>query len=75
MTGVHGTMTVSGHYDTLGIKQPRMTNHQVSFDDVILDWAVAELLSPTWLTTWRVRRATSSSAKLQNAGVQFSQRR
>jgi hypothetical protein len=46
-----------------------MTNDRASFDDVMLDWAAAELLSPTWPTNWAGPARDRLKRKLQNAGT------
>jgi hypothetical protein len=46
-----------------------MISDRVSFDDVMLDWAVAELLSPTWPTNWAGPARDELKRKLQNAGI------
>jgi hypothetical protein len=46
-----------------------MTNDLVSFDDVMLDWAAAELLSPTWPTNWAGPAREELKRKLRNAGI------
>ena len=46
-----------------------MKDDWVSFDEVMLDWAVAELLSPTWPTNWAGPARDELKRKLQNDGI------
>jgi hypothetical protein len=46
-----------------------MTSDRVSFDEVMLDWAVAELLSPTWPTNWAGPAREELKRKLQTVGI------
>jgi hypothetical protein len=46
-----------------------MNNDRLTFDDVMLDWAVAELLSPTCATTWAGPACAELRRKVQNAGT------
>lgn len=46
-----------------------MENERVSFDDVMLDWAAAELMSSTWPTNWAGPGREELKRKLQNAGI------
>src|SRR5437016_5791679 len=46
-----------------------MENVEVTYDDVMVDWAVAELLSPTWTGFWNGRIYDELRTKLRDEGV------
>ena len=46
-----------------------MRNVRINFDDVMLDWAIAELLSPTWATTWVGPACDELRRKIQKAVI------
>jgi hypothetical protein len=41
----------------------------MTFDDVMLDWAVAELVSPTWAAIWAGSVCDELRRKIQNSGI------
>jgi hypothetical protein len=46
-----------------------MKNDRLTFDDVMLDWAVAELLSPTRAADWAGPACDELRRKVQNADI------
>lgn len=47
-----------------------MEDEQVAYDDVMLDWAVAELMSPMWTTAFTGAACDGLRAKIQRQGVE-----
>jgi hypothetical protein len=46
-----------------------MENGQRTYDDVMLDWAISELLSPTWAEFWSGPVCEELRTKLKNEGI------
>src|SRR6266851_8794080 len=46
-----------------------MQNDLVTFDDVMLDWAIAELLSSTWVEYWASPACDELREKIRSAGI------
>ncbi|HVB79036.1 MAG TPA: hypothetical protein VNE82_03685 [Candidatus Binataceae bacterium] len=46
-----------------------MKTDQHTYDEVMLDWAIAELLSPTWMEFWNSPLCEELRTKLKNEGI------
>jgi hypothetical protein len=46
-----------------------MNDGQLTYDDVMLDWAVAEFLSPTWAASWSEPTHEELRIKLKKDGI------
>ena len=46
-----------------------MENGQRTYDDVMLDWAISELLSPTWAEFWSGPVCEELRTKVKNEGI------